>query len=117
MTAEEAKSSPYKNVITRSLGNAPSVEVDVFQEELHEGDVFLLCSDGLSGEVDDDELREILTGRSPSEAAMELVERALEHGGRDNVTVLVLAVREIRRQEEEARKGKRKGLGALLSRG
>lgn len=110
MSPEEAAYSPFRNVITRSLGNAPSVEVDVFTEELREGDVFLLCSDGLTGEVPDDEIRETLREFSPAEAAWKLVERALENGGRDNCTVLILAVRDI------IKKGKRKGFAGLLGR-
>ena len=110
LSAEEAVYSPFRNIITRSLGNAPSVEVDVFTEELREGDVFLLCSDGLSGEVTDDEIRDALGGSAPSVAAWNLVERALENGGRDNCTVLILAVRDI------IKKGKRKGIAGLLGR-
>lgn len=122
MTKEEAEYSPYKNIITRSLGNQPTVEVDVFQEELEPGDVFLLCSDGLSGEVSDDEMRKALTDNSPSKAAMQLVELALDHGGRDNVTVLILAVRDIVQRDgetgqEQSKSKKKRGLGALFSRG
>ncbi len=113
LTEEEAAMSPFRNVITRSLGNNPSVEVDIFTEELEVGDVFLLCSDGLSGEVTADEMRSAMQNSSPSQAAWDLVNLALERGGRDNVTVLILAIRDIIKGE----KCKRKGLGALWGRG
>jgi|YNPNPStandDraft_1061719.scaffolds.fasta_scaffold00029_11 serine/threonine protein phosphatase PrpC len=110
LSAEEAANSPYRNVITRSLGSSPCVDVDVFREQLLVGDIFLLCSDGLSGEVNDEEMRDVVLRRSPSEAAYELVELALDHGGHDNVTVLIVAVRDI------IRKRKRNGLRGLLAR-
>lgn len=111
MSRADAEQSPFRNIITRSLGNLPTVEPDIFQQELHEGDVFLLCSDGLTGEVSDDELKEALRNSSPSKAAWDLVELALNHGGKDNVTVLIVAVRDIIRRER-----KRKGLAGLLAR-
>ncbi|MCX8052228.1 MAG: Stp1/IreP family PP2C-type Ser/Thr phosphatase [Armatimonadetes bacterium] len=101
LSVDEAEASPFRNVITRSLGNSPSVEVDVFTEQVEAGDVFLLCSDGLTGEVSDEEICRVMASHSPSEAAWNLVDLALEHGGRDNVTVLIVAVREIARQSDE----------------
>lgn len=112
MTREEAALSPFRNVITRSLGNAPNVEVDIFKEELGVGDVFLLCSDGVTGEVSDDEIHEQLQGGSPSLAAWNLVELALEHGGRDNATVLIVAIRDIVKKNSS----RRRGLAGLLAR-
>lgn len=111
MTAEEAAASPFRNVITRSLGNAPTVEPDIFQDALNEGDVYLLCSDGLTGEVSDSEIKETLQKSDPSNAAWDLVGLALDHGGRDNVTVLIVAIRAIIGVER-----KRKGLAGLLAR-
>lgn len=93
LTQEEAESSPFRNVITRSLGIAPEVEVDVFQESLRVEDIVLLCSDGLSGYVSDSEILEIAGTSSPALAAMKLVDRANEHGGGDNVTVLIIGIR------------------------
>jgi PPM family protein phosphatase len=110
LTAAEAEMSPFKNVITRSIGNAPSVDVDVFTHELEAGDQFLLCSDGLSNEVTPDEMRDAMKTGSPSQAAWDLVNLALEHGGSDNATVLILKITDI------SRKSKKKGLGALLGR-
>lgn len=116
LTKEEASMSPFKNVITRSLGNAPSVEVDIFHEEINEGDEYLLCSDGLSNEVTDKEMAEAMKRKSPSGAAQELVELALERGGRDNATLIILAIRELIREDND-KKQKRKGLAGLLGRG
>ncbi len=111
LTAEEAEMSPFKNVITRSIGNAPSVDVDIFIEELEEGDQFLLCSDGLSNEVTPDEMRDAMKRSAPSQAAWDLVDLALQRGGRDNCTVLILKIRDIGKK-----KNKKKGFGALLGR-
>ncbi len=113
MTRQDAEMSPFRNVITRCLGTAPSVDVDIFSLDLKSGDVFLLCSDGLSGDVNEDEMRQAMLKYSPSEAAMELIEKALERGGRDNITVLILAIRDIINHEV---KHKKKGLGALFAR-
>lgn len=112
MNEEEALLSPFRNVITRSLGAAPSVDVDVFSRELRAGDTFVLCSDGLSGEVTAEEIRDAARGSGASKAAWDLVNLALERGGRDNVTVLVVEVRDI-----VTDRPRRRGLGALLGRG
>ena len=112
LTLEEAECSPFKNVITRSIGNAPSVDVDIYTEELEEGDQFLLCSDGLSNEVSADEMRDAMKRNSPSRAAWNLVDLALERGGRDNCTLLILKILDILKKDK-----KKKGLGALLGRG
>lgn len=117
MSQEEAELSPFRNVITRSLGNTPSVDVDILSDELKINDVFLLCSDGLTSEVSDDEIRDVLIKSSPSKTAWDLVELALDHGGRDNCTVLIVAIRDIIKPEDqdEPRK-KRKGLAGILGR-
>jgi serine/threonine protein phosphatase PrpC len=82
-----------KNVITRSLGPNPNVEIDL--EGPHPialGDVYLLCSDGLTGRVEDEEIGAILTSLSPAEAAQALLDLANLRGGPDNVTVLISRV-------------------------
>jgi protein phosphatase len=96
LTPEEIEAFPHKNVIVRALGMAESVQVDVAREPLEDGDVILLCSDGLSGMVPDDAMAEILRGhpRDLKGAAQALVDAANEAGGQDNVTcVLVQALR------------------------
>jgi len=100
MTLEEAELSPFRNVITRSLGAAPEVEPELFAVKLEPGDRFILCSDGLNGMMSDAELFDLAREGSASVAAWNLVERAVENGGKDNVTVLVLAVQAIEPWEE-----------------
>jgi protein phosphatase len=83
-----------KNVITRSLGPHPHVQVDLEGPfPLEVGDTFLLCSDGLTGQVNDEEIGEILQCLPPKEAAQVLVDLANLRGGPDNVTVVVVRVR------------------------
>ena len=81
-----------RNIVTRALGNQPEVDVDLLQEPLLAGDVFALCSDGLSGMLGDDEIQEVLEScRSvPQQACRDLVNRANAHGGEDNITVIVM---------------------------
>lgn len=93
MTQEEAATSPYRNVITRSIGTQSTVDVDVFREEAHVGDTWVLCSDGLTGHVEPEEILQIAGDQFPCEACRQLVELAIARGGRDNVTVVVVSVR------------------------
>ncbi len=93
ITDEQARDHPQKNIVTRAVGIEPDVDVDEFQLLPHAGDRYLLCSDGLTDEVTDDEIAEILrTVDDPDAAAQQLVDRANEHGGRDNITVLIVDV-------------------------
>lgn len=90
MTREEAEANRYRHVITRAIGIAPDVEVDTSLHSLEVGDILLLCSDGLTTEVTDQEIAQILVSYSdPQEACNRLVESALRHGGSDNVTAIV----------------------------
>ena len=93
MTLAEAQTSPFRNIITRSVGTAASVEPDIFLHEVQPGDTFVLCSDGLTGHVEPAEIQAMTESQSPSAAAMALVDAANERGGRDNITALVLSVR------------------------
>ena len=92
MTREEENNFPHKNVITRALGLADDVEVDVKQLSIKPGDMFLLCSDGLSGHIDDEEMLELIREADGDvvEAVAKLVERANEEGGNDNITAVLL---------------------------
>ena len=91
MSDEEQKKFPHKNVITRALGMRDTVQVDVSAEEIKDGDLFLLCSDGLTGMVDEKRIREALKGANDLEGAVTgLVEAANHAGGTDNITVLAL---------------------------
>jgi len=95
MTLQEAEASPFRNVITRSMGGAPEVEPDVSAVKIQPGDRFLLCSDGLSGMVSDEEMAELLSQGTPSVSVWNLIDRANQYGGKDNVTALVLDVYDI----------------------
>ncbi|MEZ4289145.1 MAG: Stp1/IreP family PP2C-type Ser/Thr phosphatase [Myxococcota bacterium] len=92
ISAEEAAHHPRRNEILRSVGVGPEVEVDVAGVEVAPGDRFVLCSDGLSGVVDDDEIAAIVQAESPAQAVDSLVELANERGGPDNITVQILAI-------------------------
>ncbi|MEM6962613.1 MAG: Stp1/IreP family PP2C-type Ser/Thr phosphatase [Myxococcota bacterium] len=91
MTDEQMEELP-KNVITRALGMQDSVAVDLAPDEPEQGDVYVLCSDGLSGMVSDQDIARVVrsTGDDPEQTAKELVRQANENGGEDNVTVVVL---------------------------
>ena len=90
ITQEEARTHPKKNVITRALGVDDTVRSDVFCVEHKEGDILLLCSDGLTNTVADDVLREELSQLvSPEETARKLLNLAVEQGAPDNVTVIL----------------------------
>lgn len=95
ITAEEAKNHKMRNVITRSLGYQEDVEVDVQVCAVRRADRFLLCSDGLSGHVDMDELREHMERYGPQEASRRLVDLACQRGGEDNITAVIARVDEV----------------------
>lgn len=91
LTQAEAVTHPHRNLLTRALGTSPEVLVDVVTEQLAGGDILILCTDGLTNLVDDDELIEIVTGHNdPDDAVDRLVALANDRGGIDNVTVVVI---------------------------
>jgi serine/threonine protein phosphatase PrpC len=95
ITPEQAKYHPQRNVIRQAVGVAdPSelLEPDIETFALQAGDLYLLCSDGLTDMVDDAEIEAILRDEPPTRAAWRLVDRALANGGRDNITVVLLRV-------------------------
>jgi protein phosphatase len=90
LSNEEASHWPRRNVVTRAIGIFEKPEVEIRHGELLPGDVLLLCSDGLTGHVEPAELQ-LHAGRAPTQAACDaLIELALERGGQDNVTVIVV---------------------------
>ncbi len=94
MTDEQRSELP-KNVITRALGMQDNVEVDIQSDESRPGDTYILCSDGLSGMITDQEILEVITGSSTLEdACRKLITMANEHGGEDNITAVVIRVEE-----------------------
>lgn len=92
VTEEQAKQLIGRNVITRSVGYEREVMPDILERDLVEGEIYILCSDGLSGLVDDERICEILEQNPPDKVAALCVQQALNNGGDDNVTVLVLEV-------------------------
>jgi len=91
LTDQEAAESDLQNVLLRGLGIEDEIEVDVTEELLIDGDVILLCTDGLTREVPDDEIASVLRNMADArQAADRLVETAIRAGGRDNITVIVL---------------------------
>lgn len=88
---EEAKHHPDKNIITRAIGAKEDVEVDFYEHRLKKGDIILMCTDGLSNMVEDEELFHIVQGgRDVVEAAEMLVETAKENGGTDNIGLVLI---------------------------
>lgn len=90
LTPEEIANFPHKNVIVRALGMKDTVKVDTHFEKPRAGDIYILCSDGLSGPVEDPEMLEIcLKYKDLRTAASKLIERANEGGGPDNITAIL----------------------------
>jgi PPM family protein phosphatase len=130
ISAEEAQHHPQRNVITNALGLDSSIAVDLREIEAREGDRLLLCSDGLSSMVSDEDIASAANAEEdPQQAAEALVELALEAGGEDNITVLVIDLRSEdsppppQRSDTAptpaavtptSRRGSRRWLGALL---
>ena len=90
LTEEEAKHHPDKNIITRAMGVKDKVEPDFFEYRLKGGDTILMCSDGLTNMVDDDEIFQIVkSARDIVEAVETLIQRANENGGSDNIGIVL----------------------------
>ncbi|MCC6548200.1 Stp1/IreP family PP2C-type Ser/Thr phosphatase [Candidatus Sumerlaeota bacterium] len=95
ITEEEAKNHRWKNVITRALGNKLDVEVEVKTHTIKSGDVYLLCSDGLSGMIDKDVMEQVLVNMPDlEEAAQSLIRAANEAGGHDNISLVLVRMLE-----------------------
>ena len=92
ITLEEARTHRYRNVITRALGNRTELEIDVRLEAIEPGDCFMLCSDGLSGMLDDPEMQALMLESPDCVRTMsnQLVAKANEAGGHDNITVVLV---------------------------
>lgn len=86
-----ARNHPDKNIITRAIGALDTVEIDFFHEELKPGELVLLCSDGLTNMLEDEEIGAILKEPvSMEEKAQRLIEAANDNGGKDNITVIII---------------------------
>jgi serine/threonine protein phosphatase Stp1 len=95
LTPEEARHHPRGHVLARAVGVGETLEVDAVVDQVEPGDLFLLCSDGLTGEVSDPEIAAVLAAREGREAALaQLIARALDRGAPDNVTAVLVSVQE-----------------------
>lgn len=91
---DEARVHPNKNIITRALGSNKTAQADFFEVELKEGDIVLLCSDGLTNMLEDETIERIIRENAddPKTATEALVKQANHNGGKDNITVIVVIV-------------------------
>ena len=88
---EAARNHPDKNIITRAIGARDTIEIDFFHEELKSGDLVLMCSDGLTNMLEDEEIGRILkTPGTIEERAERLIDAANQNGGRDNIAVILI---------------------------
>src|SRR5580765_5268056 len=93
MTPEQAANHPSKNVISRALGAEDSVEVDMKIMDVDEGTAFLLCTDGITRHIPDNEIRELLlSGQTPEATCAEMKERCYQRGAEDNLTAVLVQV-------------------------
>ena len=91
LTTDQARTHPLRNVVTRAIGAAPDLSVDLMSHEMKKDDVLLMCSDGLSGMVIDADLERIVRANpDPTKATEMLIAEANLHGGEDNITVLLV---------------------------
>lgn len=103
LTAQAARTHPRRNVVTRSLGSDPGPAADLWLVQPAAGDRYLVCSDGLTGELEDPAIAELLQANpDPQAAAEQLIGQALAAGGNDNVTAVVLDVLEVRAEPARA---------------
>jgi protein phosphatase len=115
ITLQQARHHPDKNIITRSLGGREQVEVSTWPRPLplHPGDRFLLCSDGLYDQIEDEELNGIAGPQLPAEACRQLVDIARQRGGGDNISVAIVAVLPMDSADQPPGSEERKSEGIL----
>jgi len=90
LTRAEAQKHPQKNIITRAIGCFPEIEVDVLNFKIKKNDIFLICTDGLTNMLSDNEIYSMVVNENPETACRKLVKAAIEKGGEDNITVIVI---------------------------
>lgn len=101
ITPQQARTSPYRNVITRALGHQTEVKVDIFRQSLQLDDIIILCSDGLHGVTDDSELIQIIGSQSLEQASKQLIDLANQRGGPDNITIAIIQVDALDQEEPD----------------
>ncbi len=101
MTRDQAELSPFKNIITRSVGAMQYVDPELSMHAAVPGDTWVLCSDGLTGYVEDVEISDIVTTHSASEATRQLILLANARGGRDNITVFIISIRGLEKYNQD----------------
>ena len=112
MTDEEAKQSPLKHVLTRNLGSAIHLEAEVFEIEPSSNDRFILCSDGLTDLVSDDEIQQMVVAENdPDVLCQNFIDKALTRGAHDNTTVVSVYLSDI----EKSKSDPFKKMGSLLA--
>jgi protein phosphatase len=92
LTREEANRHPQKNIITRALGLPGDIEVDKYQLQLEKDDCLIMCTDGLTNMISEEDMSRIAVGNGPDDACRKLVEAANDNGGEDNITVIVMKI-------------------------
>ena len=95
ITKDEARVHPQRNIITRAMGVSPVVDVDLFERVWSAGDILVICSDGLHGAVEEEDIISVLSsGRSLDSMCDVLIQLALDNGGTDNITVILIRLEE-----------------------
>jgi protein phosphatase len=94
LTRDEAVGWPRRNVVTRAIGAEDDAALDIAHGRIGTGDKFIICSDGLTAHVSDEEIAAELSGKPPEECCASLIDLALSRGGTDNVTVVIVEFRE-----------------------
>lgn len=93
ITSDQAKDHPKKNVLLKALGTTDDIEVFVQGVQWEEDDLYLLCSDGLTNMLEEEEIQEIISSNEAEKAVDLLINQALDRGGKDNITVIVLTIK------------------------
>ncbi|MFH1612483.1 MAG: Stp1/IreP family PP2C-type Ser/Thr phosphatase [bacterium] len=95
LSKEEARVHKYRNIITRALGIEKNIKADIFKENLQEGDILLLCSDGLNTMLEDEKIKNIIIENSNNlkKCCQKLIDEANNKGGEDNITIIVVKVK------------------------
>lgn len=93
ITSDQAKDHPKKNVLLKALGTTDDIEVFVQEVQWEEDDLYLLCSDGLTNMLEEEEIQEIISSNEAEKAVDLLINQALDRGGKDNITVIVLTIK------------------------